>query len=219
MNLLTPPETRFLALAMMQVLQMWSNDRYGPFLLRSTPGKLTEDWFRWFVGSWNVARTIKDGRQGPVREYLDRDFREALLRGGGAEAVDAAAVHIQQSGWSSTKRKDGQGSLPISLVSKVGFFLCPTRLVPLDRYAMQGLNGHRRRDGAPRVKGRSYREYLEAFNEQYVRMEPQLAAALKEPWGIVLANKLGCPASALRTTAMRRKLFDDYLMHSGDYSP
>ena len=71
-QLFTPQETRFLALALIQVLQMWSNERYGPFLLRSTPGKLTEEWFRWFVGSWNVARTIKDGRQGRVREYLDQ---------------------------------------------------------------------------------------------------------------------------------------------------
>jgi hypothetical protein len=48
-------------------------------------------------------------------------------------------------------------------------------------------------------------------------MEPQLAETLKEPWMIVLANKLGCPVKALSTIAMRRKLFDYYLMHSGDY--
>ena len=89
--------------------------------------------------------------------------------------------------------------------------------MPLDRYAIQGLNGLRRISGAPRLKVRSYREYLEAFNQQYTRIEPQLAAALKESWVIALANKLGCPASALSTIAMRRKFFDDYLMHSGDY--
>ena len=59
--------TRNLALALMQALQMWSNERYRPFLLRAKPGKLTEEWFRWFVGAWNVARTIKDGRQEFVR--------------------------------------------------------------------------------------------------------------------------------------------------------
>jgi hypothetical protein len=135
-------------------------------LLQAKPRKLTEDWFRWFVAEWNVARTIKKGRQRVVREYLDRDFRKDLLDGGGAETVDAAAAHIQRKGWSSQKRKNGQGSLPISLVSKIGFFLCPTRLVPLDRYAVRGLNELRRITCAPRLKERSYRGYLEAFNEQ-----------------------------------------------------
>jgi hypothetical protein len=107
--------------------------------------------------------------------------------------------------------------LPISLVSKIGFFLCPTKLVPLDRYSVQGLKSLRRANHAGRLKGQSYCEYLDAFNEEYCRMERQLKAALKEPWVIVLANKLSCPADALSTTAMRRKLFDDYLMHSGNY--
>jgi hypothetical protein len=215
--ILTSRETKHLALALVQVVQMWSDERYGIFLLPANPGELTEKWFRWFAGAWNVARTIKDGRQELVREYLDADFRQKLSEGGGAEIVDAAAEHIQQQGWSSTKRKNGQGSLPISLVSKIGFFLCPSRLVPLDRYALQGLNGQRRMSGSPRLKGQSYREYLGAFNEQYARMEPVLAAALSDPWVIALADKLGCPPSALTTIAMRRKLFDDYLMHSGNY--
>ena len=89
--------------------------------------------------------------------------------------------------------------------------------MPLDRYALQGLNDLRRISGASRLKGRSYREYLEAFNEQYAKIEHQLAAALTKSSVIARANKLGCPASALSTIAMRRKLFDDYLMHSGDY--
>src|SRR5436190_18338889 len=122
-------EKRNLALAVIQVLRMWSDDRYALFLLQAQPGQLTEQWFRWFVGAWNVARTIKDGRQELVRKYLDRDFREKILAGGGAEAVDFAAAHIQKKGWSSQRRKNGQNSLPISLVSKIGFFLCPKTLV------------------------------------------------------------------------------------------
>lgn len=215
--LFTTREKRVLALAVLQSLRMWSDERYAPFLLQAKPGKLSEEWFRWFVGAWNVARTIKDGRQSLVREYLDRDFRKALSKSGKAEIVDAAAEHIQQQAWSSNQRKDGQSSLPISLVSKIGFFLCPSKLVPLDRFALQGLNSLRRNNGAGRLKAGSYCEYLEAFNEQYAVMEPQLAAALKEPWVVVLANRLGCPAKALSTIAMRRKLFDDYLMHFGDY--
>jgi len=210
-------DMRNLALALVQAVQMWSNPRYKSFLLCAKPGELTDEWFRWFVGAWNVARTIKDGRQARVREYLDRDFRRALLAGGGAETVDAAAQHIQQQGWSSRRRKDGNGSLPISLVSKVGFFLRPAKFVPLDSYAVEGLNLLRRSEGARRLKGKSYCEYLEAFNDDYARMEPQLQSALEERWVADLANKLGCPTAALTTIAMRRKLFDDYLMHTGDY--
>ena len=137
-RLFSARESKDLRLAVVQTLRMWGDERYDLFLVQAKPGQLTEEWFRWFVGAWNVARTIKQGRLGPVREYLDRDFRKELLEGGGAEAVDAAATHIQKKGWSSQKRKNGQSSLPISLVSKVGFFLCPTRLVPLDRYAVRG---------------------------------------------------------------------------------
>ena len=36
-----------------------------------------------------------------------------------------------------------------------------------------GLNDLRRISGASRLKGRSYREYLEAFNEQYAKIEHQ----------------------------------------------
>ena len=89
-------ESKDLALAVEQTLRMWGDKRYDPFLVHAKAGQLTEEWFRWFVGAWNVARTIKHGRQGLVREYLDRDFRKELLEGGGAEAVDAAAAHIQQ---------------------------------------------------------------------------------------------------------------------------
>ena len=122
-------ETRDIALALVQVLKLWSNERYKPFLLQPEPGELTEEWFRWFVGAWNVARTIKNDKQKFVREYLDRDFRAKLLKGGDADAVHEAVKHIQHQGGGSKTRKDGKGSLTISLVSKVGFFLCPARLV------------------------------------------------------------------------------------------
>ena len=71
-------EMRNLALALVQAVQMWSNPRYKSFLHYDKRGELMEEWFRWFVGAWNVARTIKDGRQALVREYLDRDFRKLL---------------------------------------------------------------------------------------------------------------------------------------------
>jgi hypothetical protein len=196
---------------------MWSNNRYAPFLCQRTPPPLAEDWFRWFVGEWKVARTIKDGQQGNVRDYLDKKFRQDLKNGGGAEAVDAAAAHIQQRGWSSQIRKDGQSSLPISLVSKIGFFFCPSKLVPLDRYALLGLNRLRCDSSKPKIAQNPYAEYLSAFNEQFAFMDSRLTAVLKEPWVNTLACKLGCPIGALNSIALRRKLFDDFLMHLGDY--
>ncbi len=91
-------DMRNLALALVQAVQMWSNPRYKSFLLCAKPGELTDEWFRWFVGAWNVARTIKDGRQARVREYLDRDFRRALLAGGDAETVDARSTSSNRAG-------------------------------------------------------------------------------------------------------------------------
>ena len=65
---MTEIEMRNLALALVQAVQMWSNPRYESFLLRNEPGELKEEWFRWFVRTWKVARTVKDGRQAHVRE-------------------------------------------------------------------------------------------------------------------------------------------------------
>ncbi len=196
---------------------MWSAARYREFLARSQAGEITEEWFRWFVGAWSVARTIRDGCQESVREYLDRDFRMALANRGGSVAVDGAAAHIQRQRWSSQTRKDGLSSLPLSLVAKVGFFLCPSELVPLDRYAVQGLNELRRAIGSPRLSGRCYVEYLAAFDSLYAEVEPQLAAALQELWVYGLASKVGCPEQVLKTVPVRRKLLDNYLMHLAEY--
>ena len=195
----------------MQAVQMWSNRRYQMFLNRAEPGELTDEWFSWFLGAWNVARNIKDGRKTLVREYLDREFRRALSLEDRAECVDAAALHIQRQGWSS------RGCLPVSLVSKVGFFLRPDRLVPLDRFSVRGLNLLRASNGTGRLKRNCYKAYLDAFDEQYAGLEAQLKAALKERWVVDMAGQLGCPRAALTSPAMHRKLFDDYLMHSADY--
>ena len=210
-RLQTELESRTLALALIQVAQMWSNERrYGSFLNRAEPGELTDGWFNWFAGAWNVARNIKKARKTHVREYLDRDFRRVLLDGD-AECVDEAALHIQRQGWSSRR------CLPVSLVSKVGFFLRPARLVPVDRFSVRGLNLLRAANGAGRVNRNVYTEYLKAFDELYVCFEPQLKAALNEPWVIDMADRLRCPRAALSSTSMRRKLFDDYLMHTAEY--
>jgi hypothetical protein len=49
------------------------------------------------------------------------------------------------------------------------------------------------------------------------RFIPQLLAGIGVIATVLSTAGLGCPASALSTIALRRKLLDDYLMHSGDY--
>lgn len=204
-------DERKLALALIQAVMMWSNPRYEAFLNRANPGKLTEEWFGWFVGAWNVARNIKDGHKELVRQYLDGDFRRDLMLKADAECIDAAALHIQRQGWSS------RGCLPVSLVSKIAFFLCPDRFVPLDRFSVHGLNLLRADDGVGKLKGNSYRAYLDEFDARYARLESSLKAALNLDWVIGMAGQLGCARAALISPAMCRKLFDDYLMHIASY--
>ena len=210
-------DNRNLALAIVEALQMWTDKRYGGFLRAAQPDQLTKEWFRWFVGEWKVARTIQDGKQEEVRLYLDSDFRRAVIQGSGPKAIDEAALHIKESAWSAKLGKKKLPVLPISLVSKIGFFLRPADLVPLDRYSLIGLNILRRSINRPKLNNPSYRQYLEAFDLEFSTMQSQLTAAMDEPWVDSLAKKLDCPAKALVTTAMLRKVLDHYLMHTGGY--
>jgi hypothetical protein len=210
-------DKRNLALAIIGALQMWSDEQYADFLQKSKPAKLTVDWFRWFVGEWKVARTIKDGKREEVRLYLDSDFRRAVIQGSGAKAIDEAALHIKESAWSAKLGKKKQAVLPISLVSKIGFFLRPSELVPLDRYSLIGLNILRRSNNRPKLNNPSYQQYLGAFDLEFSMMKSQLTTAMNEPWVASVAKKLNCPTKALGTTAMLRKVLDHYLMHTGGY--
>ena len=107
-RLFSARESKDLRLAVVQTLRVWGDERYDLFLAHAKPGQLTEEWFRWFVGAWNVARTIKQGRLGLVREYLDRDFRKGLLEGGGAEAVSRGGAHSEE-GVEFTEAKERTG--------------------------------------------------------------------------------------------------------------
>ena len=211
-------EKRRLALAVVESLEMWSDPQYSRFLSQNEPGALDADWFRQFAGGWKVARTINQKKMGLVRQYLDVELRKQLATGKGARGVDEAAGFIQKERWSAKRRKDGKASLPLSLVSKVGFFFRPHELVPYDNYANRGLNRLRRRkrtEGQGRYRGKSYCAYIEAFDDQFSRRQEQIRNTLKEPWVIALAEKLGCSTDALASHAMQRKTFDNYLMQIG----
>lgn len=210
-------DDRKLAQAIVQALQMWSHPRYQDFLIGVPPEHLDPVWFDWFGGQWSVFRNVKKEEIPAVREYLDEKFRQALQQGCGADAVDAAAAEIKELQWTTINGKGAENSLPISLVSKIGFFFCPDRLVPKDTFAVKGLNKLRGLSCKPALNGPSYREFFAAFNEQYSQKEPELRAAMSEQWVKDLAGKLKCPASALTTTAMQRKLFDNYLMQVGGF--
>jgi hypothetical protein len=87
----------------------------------------------------------------------------------------------------------------------------------LDKYSLIGLNQLRGSTGASKLSKPRYQVYLGAFDQQFEWFEPQIAAALDEPWVSSLAEKLGCSAQALSSRALSRKVLDDYLMHTGGY--
>ncbi len=209
----TQLDAKTLSLAVAPALQRWIHEKYEPFLQRSSPGQLTDEWFRWFLGQWNVARTIRTGSREPVRHYLDVEFRQAVVGESFPSAVDDATTHIQRQRWSAKGRR------PISLVSKIGFFLRPSKFVPMDQYAFAGLNAMRHLSGKSNLKGQLYRDYLQAFDDEYTAVETQLRDVLRQDWVVTFANKLGCPATVLNSTALHRKLFDNYLMRTGGYVP
>ena len=207
---------RNLALAIVLALQMWSHDRYQRFLCGRN-SDLDAEWFQWFVGEWKVARTIQKGKLDEVRRYLDQDFRRAATKDASGMAIDVASSHIKASEWSAKLGKKKVPNLPISLVSKVGFFLRPSDFVPFDGFSLIGLNRIYRTIGTPKLKAPTYPQYLSAFNEQFATIAAQISASLNESWVSALAAKLGCPDGALKTGSLLRKVFDHYLMYSGGY--
>jgi hypothetical protein len=89
----------------------------------------------------------------------------------------------------------------------------------MDQYAFAGLNAMRHLSGKSNLKRQLYRDYLQAFDEEYTAVETQLRDVLRQDWVVTFANKLGCPAAVLNSTALHRKLFDNYLMRTGGYVP
>jgi len=210
---------RSLTLAILEALKMWSDSQhYSRFLRQPEPGPLDKNWFEWFAVEWRVARTIKKGKLESVRHYLDDTLRQQLAGGGGAKAVDKAAQFIKDKCWSANVRKDGKASLPLSLVSKVGFLLRPSSLVPYDRYARRGLvivsHSHKLRGDSSSATV-SYCDYLSAFDTQYALISRQIRNALTTPWVTALAKRLGCPVEPMHRLRMERKIFDFYLMEIG----
>jgi len=179
---------------------------------------MDEDWFESLTRQWRVARTIKDGVQDKVRGYLDSNFKKSLMAKCVPETIDEAAEHLRVMSWSSGKRKDGSASLPLSLVSKIGFFIRPDVLVPLDSYAKAGLNALRgkKKDGfLGRCTFDRYVEYFNEFEVVYGLSEQVIADFVQEKWVAQLNKKLGGEPATLQWIGFRRKILDNLLLGRG----
>jgi hypothetical protein len=104
---------------------------------------------------------------------------------------------------------------PISLVSKVGWFLAPETLIPRDGFAVEGLDGRRRKQGLPGVVGKQYRDYLGAFDEEFRREKDVISKECTRAWVHGLARRLGVSSKELKTAGFARKVFDNILMREG----
>jgi hypothetical protein len=209
---------RTLTLAIIDALKMWSDTRYERFLDSKTPGTLDQAWFKWFIGEWSVARTIRKDDCELVRKYLNVYLRRAMNRKQGAAAIDHSAQHIQKNEWSSHKRKDGTSSVPLSIVSKVGFFFCPSEIIPYDSLARMGLNkirGTIKKGGEGHLQCKLYVEHLDAFNHKFEGSHESIIKELKKDWVTSLSRRLGCFSNCLDKIEFHRKVFDNQLLHIG----
>jgi hypothetical protein len=200
-----------------QALVTLGDEFYRPFLGLNPTRQFDFEWFDQFRKKWGVARTIRKECLEDVHRYLDGEFRRRLDENPCGRTIDAAADHIQQEGWGSGTGTNGVARRPISLVSKVGFFLRPAEIVPIDRYVKQGFPIVLRECGLRRLPRRPYEEYLAAFNGLYGALEPLVTDAVRAPWVAEAAGLRGCPEQMLFTPIALRKIFDNYLMRRGGY--
>lgn len=205
----TPINPRLMTLAIVQALSTWTDAFYAPFFTGKGRAVINQKWFDYFQKDWKVGRTIKARKKEIVREYFRTCFRQALNRKPNPRIIDEATDLFQANKWGSKAK--GKGSRPISIISKVGFFLQPDILVPRDRYALQGLKN------LGLAPGETYVEYLRAFNTNLQKHAAEIKAALASDWVTGLAHSLGCPIGQLRSRAFKRKVFDNYLMHLGGF--
>ena len=209
---------RQVTMAILTTLEMFSQDRYSAFLTKTKPGQLNKEWFDWFVGEWSVARTVSKIARESVRSFLDNQFRADVATNRDGRAVDRAAKTISDKGWGAVKRADGKSSLPVSLVSKIAFFLKPDVFIPYDSTALRGINclrGTKKNGGQGRLAGPSYREYLQAFERVYVSSERQISIMLREPWVKAVSTRLGLDPKVISRPTFRRKVVDNLLMQLG----
>ena len=212
------PTDRELALSVIQAIQLWANPMCRRYLLSKQAGTVIDsDWFAWFTGEWRVARTLDRNSRLQLIQYFNSEiFRESIHKCPDGGSIDIASEHIKSEDWSSAK--NGIRVKPISLVSKIAFFVRPTEFAPMDSLSRRGLNqlrGTKKTGGKGHENYARYVDYLSDFNGYFECYESHLARPMKSAWTKPLAKQLGCPVSVINSTTFRRKVFDNLLMQFG----
>jgi hypothetical protein len=215
-----PLNEKHLAHAIIATIYQWEEPRYHADLRQGGGTTITgsEETFQWFLGEWRVARNLRKEFHNLVRNYLNTTLRTQLKSNpGNPKIIDDAAEHIRQQGWSSLINKDARDKkhrLPVSLVSKVGFFICPGEIVPCDSDARNGLNVLLGQAGKIPTNS-SYEEYYQAFQANFKKHRKSIEAELKKEWVTTLTDKLLGSLKDLNTLAFKQKVFDNYLLERG----
>lgn len=209
---------RILAAGIVEGILLWGNKRYCDFLGRRRCNTLDAKWFSWFLGEWNIARTIKKGKRSEVAEYLNEEFGDILANDKNGFAIDCAAIALRERGLTARVGKGRVAGLPISLVSKVAFLFNPTKYPPLDRFGKKGLNrlpGTKKSGGSGYSTFSTYQEYYGEFNRHFRHFEPCIRNEINESWLQELAQKFDVAGDRISKKAFRRKVFDNILMNLG----
>ena len=211
-------DDRTVSSGVVEAIQLWSNDKYRRFLGRRRCKKLEEQWFIWFLGEWNIARTVKQDKKTKVLRFLNHEFGEILANYDCGEAIDRAANIVRRRGLTAEVGQNKIAGLPISMISKVAFLFYPAKYPPYDRLGKIGLNklrGTKLDGGRGQSTFSSYKEYLDDFNRYFKQCNGRIQTELEESWPHELAEKIGVSGGCLGTRAFRRKVFDNVLMSIG----
>jgi len=194
--------------AVVEAIFFWRNHKI-PY--RGT--EIKKKWYKRFVAEWRVARTIRSGTGENVRDLLNKRLLSVRNSTSPAELVEEVADALQKEGYGA------KGGRPISLVSKIAYFLRPKDLTPQDRFALRGLNCRRTENDLPRVRSGQYTDFVGAFNQEFSRVREEIVAECKQRWARALVTRLGLGPRLLNTTAFQRKVLDNMLMAEGGRWP
>jgi hypothetical protein len=211
-------EPRQIATGIVQALSMWANPKYARYLHDGGDQVLSEVWFRWFAGSWGIARTIQDGQLPAVVEYFNDKYPTMLNADIAGQAIDKAAMELKKRGMSSNPGKKAAPSLPLSMASKVAFLFKPQTYAPLDSYGRKGLNtlrGKKVDGGKGHAKYDTYKTYLADFNYFLHQEKERIDSELQAKWVHALSKHLCVTQENIKSDAFRRKSFDNILMTIG----
>jgi len=189
-------------------VQLWSREDFRPPFSKAR--QLDERWFKSFTGEWRVARALVGSDRTALLRFLNQHIRTYFAAGDPGAGVVKLAGTLVAKGFSVQR--------PISLASKLGFFYQPRRLIPYDRFAVEGLNrrrGMKRAGGEGRLPARDYSAYLSSFNRHFSDVAAQVKAECSSRWMKALTKRLEFHPNWAQSQAFQRKVFDNVLMLEG----